>query len=144
MNESLSMPQIRWIQCPSLRIQRCEPESSDWVTNANRHEKPCYLGNQHMQPARRVYTLQSQQQLHLYAFYASGVIRPLSFGNAFSVGKHSKHLEFWVSGNEFLKLVCKKQFWKAGGPAASRTLSLHDFWRFTTLICIKTKEESLK
>lgn len=83
-------------------------------------------GNQPMQPPRRVYTLQSQQQLHLHAFYATGMIQPLASGNAFTVGKHSQHLEVWVSGDEFLNLVCKKQFWKAGGPAASQTLSLHD------------------
>lgn len=83
-------------------------------------------GNQPTQPPCRVYTLQSQQQLHLHAFYASGIFQPLVSGNAFSVGKHSKHLEVWVSGDEFLNLVCKKRFWKAGGPAASQTLPLHD------------------
>lgn len=76
-------------------------------------------GNQPTQPPSSVYTLQSQKQLHPHAFYASGIVQPLASGNAFCVGKHSQHLEVWVLGDEFLNLVCKKQFWKAGGPAAS-------------------------
>lgn len=90
------------------------------------------------------YPLQSQQQLHLHAFYACGIIQSLPSGNAFHVGKHSKCLEAWVSGDEFLNLIRKKQFWKAGDPAALQTLLLHDSWQFMTLICIKTKWESLK
>lgn len=60
------------------------------------------------------------------------------------LGKHSKHLETGVSGAEFLSSVDKNHhFWKACLDA-SQTLSLHDSWQFTALICIKIKEESSK
>lgn len=49
-----------------------------------------------------------------------------------------------VSGAAFLSSVGKNHFWKAVCPDASQTLSLHDSWQFTALICIKTKEESSK
>jgi len=83
-------------------------------------------GNRPTQPPRRVSTLQTQPQLHPHAFCAGGMIQPLASGNAFSIGKHSKRLEVCISGTDFLNLVCKRQFWKAGGPAASQTISLHD------------------
>lgn len=54
------------------------------------------------------------------------MIQSLASGNAIHAGKHSKCLEAWVSGDEFLNLMWKKQFWKAGDPAALQTLLLHD------------------
>lgn len=105
------------------------------MTNGNKHEKQSFGENQPMQG----YPLQSQQQLHLHAFYACGMIQSLASGNAFHAGKHFKCLEAWISGDEFLNLICKKQFWKAGDPAALQTLLLHDSWHFITLICIKAK-----